>query len=189
MVHPVGLQYRVTQPFLQEDEFTRRTYRSGVHFGTDYGCPGGTPVSAPVDGTIVEIIHANSPAGKSMGNAIRFECNVNGLLSSHRFLHLSSILCSLGPVKEGQLIGKTGNTGMGASYHLHWDIMKGRYVFANLLTKQGVIDNMLDPVIWCTPTPVTEKFDPLDQFTTQVLIDELITRPHYKELLLTKIKL
>lgn len=185
-MHPVGKQFRVTQPFLQEDAFTKATYRSGVHFGTDFACPGGTPVFAPVDGTITEIILNN----KTMGNAVRFECTVNQSLTSHRFLHLSQILCKQGPIKEGQLIGKTGNTGMGASFHLHWDIMKGQFVFNNLLSKQSVIENMLDPVIWISPTEVlSEKFDPLDSFTTQMLIDELLTRPHFKELLLDKIKL
>jgi len=124
-----------------------------------------------------------------MGNAIRFECTVDGVLASHRFLHLSSINCSVGPVHEGQLIGKTGNTGMGASFHLHWDIMRGHFVFNNLLSKQAIKDTMLDPELWCSPVVISEKFDPLDTFTTQMLIDELITRPHFKELLLSKIKL
>jgi murein DD-endopeptidase MepM/ murein hydrolase activator NlpD len=184
--HPIGLQYRITQPFLQEDSFTKKTYRSGVHFGVDYGCPNGTPLIAPMDGQIVEVIRGN----KSMGNAIRFECTdrTSGI-TSHRFLHLSEINCIVGPVKEGQLIGKTGNTGMGASYHLHWDIMIGPFVFNNLLSKQTIIDTMLDPVKWCVPSPISEKFDPLNDFTTQMLVEELITRPHYREILLAKIKL
>lgn len=184
MKHPVGIQYRVTQKFLQEDEFTRRTYRSGVHFGTDFACPKGTPVVAPLDGTVVEIIRNN----KTMGNAVRFECVKDGTLYSLRFLHNSLISCKLGPVKEGELLALSGNTGMGASFHVHLDIMKGHFVFDYLLSKDSIIANMVDPEKWCVPKVISEKFDPLDEFTTQMLIDELVTRPFYKQLLANKIK-
>jgi len=185
MVHPIGHQYRITQSFLQKDGFTKANYVSGVHFGVDFACVN-VPLMAPADGRVVEIIR-NNP---TMGNAIRFECTVNGELTSHRFLHLSAIICTLGQVKEGQLLGKTGNTGKGAAYHLHWDIMRGQFVFANLLTEESVRRTMLDPVAWCPkPQPVSEKIDPLDAFTTERLIEEIMTRPHYKVLLLDKIKL
>lgn len=183
MQHPIGAQFRVSQHFLQEDAFTRKIYRSGVHFGTDFACPGGTILRAPADATVVEVIK-NNP---TMGNCVRLEVLYDGMLTSHRFMHLSSILAVSGPVKQGTVLGKTGNTGKGASYHLHWDIMKGHFVFNNLLSKQSIIDTMLDPIKWLT-LELSEKLNPLDDASTQMLVDELITRADYKQVLLERIK-
>jgi len=83
MKHFVGEQFRVSQNFLQEDDFTRKTYKSGVHFGTDFATPVGTPLYSPCEGKIADVVLNHA----SLGNCIFFE---NG---SHviRFLHLSKV--------------------------------------------------------------------------------------------------
>jgi murein DD-endopeptidase MepM/ murein hydrolase activator NlpD len=169
MNHPVGEHFTISQRFLQEDDFTRRMYKSGVHFGLDIACKN-EPVKAPVDGTVVDVILNH----KSLGNCIFFDDGQN----IHRFLHNSSIKVGKGPVKEGDVMAVSGNTGMGAAYHVHWDIMKKPFVFANLLSKQSVMRSMLDPLEWMqTFTSNSAPVAPsLTAFTTEQLLEEIKKR-------------
>ena len=83
------------------------------HLGYDYAEPVGTPVYAPEAGTI-RLVTESSVAGKyiELGSAGYY----------HRFLHLSKFNVSVGQkVKEGQLIGWSGNTGKTTGAHLHHD--------------------------------------------------------------------
>ena len=93
--------------------FHEPTFYSDKHLGLDLMCPKGTPLYAPSDGV------AEKRVGKEIGNAIFFTGK-----HLQRFMHLSSYV-KLGAVKEGELIGYTGNTGLTTGPHLHIDISKG----------------------------------------------------------------
>lgn len=162
-IHPVGENYPVTQRFLEENDFTRKTYKSGVHFGVDFGCKN-IPVLAPTDGVVVDVILNNS----SLGNCVFFDDGAY----IHRFLHNESVKVSKGPIKAGTVMAISGNTGMGAAYHVHWDMMKKPFVFANLLTKKTVIENMIDPLVWLKQA----EQSPLATYTIKQLVEELSKR-------------
>lgn len=100
------------------------------HLGVDIMTPTGTPLYAPCDGTATKVI------GNEIGNAIYLKTAKNLV----RFLHLSKYV-KLGEVKEGDLIGYTGNTGLSTGPHCHTDVSKG------LVFKTGIA-NFIDPDVF-----------------------------------------
>jgi len=138
MNFPLPQEYwdKVTQGFC----IPNTMYESGVHNGTDWACPIGTPLTAPCDG---EIIHRyiNHP---TMGKCIYFSA-----LDGHymRFMHLSEAMVQ-GKYKQGDIIGKTGNSGLSTGGHLHCDIWTCPINTALIKTRQGVYKYMIDPVLF-----------------------------------------
>lgn len=163
-IHPVGEQYPISQRFGQEDAFTRATYKSGIHFGVDIACRE-VPLKAPTEAGVVGVVR-NNP---TLGNCIYLDDGTY----FHRLMHLSSIDVTPGTrVTAGQVIGITGNTGLGNSYHVHWDISKKPFVFANLLTKATVLSTMVDPLVWLNEKSTND----LSTYTTKQLLEELSKR-------------
>ncbi len=137
-----------------------RTYRSGIHRGIDFFANWGTPVNAVASGTIVRADHnykevpadfrvdmlgasakvGSTPSdifnnillGKSVFIDHGFEL-VPGFRTISIYAHLSHIEDSITPgykIGAGELIGKSGNTGMRestigskAGSHLHWELI------------------------------------------------------------------
>lgn len=106
----------VTQPFGNKG-----------HPGVDLGAKMGTPVHAPISGTVQEAGIENG-----CGNTISI---INGN-EKHRFCHLISINVQSGQkVKEGDVIGVSGGAqggltqGWSTGPHLHWEkYIAGRLV-------------------------------------------------------------
>ncbi len=92
------------------------------HHGVDFAAPYGTPVSSIGDGVVV---FAGWKGG--YGKYIRIR-HPNGYMSGYG--HLSRIYVRRGQrVKQGQLIGRVGSTGLSTGPHLHFEILKdGRFV-------------------------------------------------------------
>ncbi len=92
------------------------------HHGVDFAAPYGTPVSSIGDGVVV---YAGWKGG--YGKYIRIR-HPNGYQSGYG--HLSRIYVRRGQrVKQGQLIGRVGSTGLSTGPHLHFEILKdGRFV-------------------------------------------------------------
>jgi murein DD-endopeptidase MepM/ murein hydrolase activator NlpD len=93
----------------------------GFHKGLDMAAPEGTPIKAAADGTVSE-------AGWAKGFGYTIVIIHNGTLKT-RYAHLSKIAVPLGKhVKEGEYIGKVGNTGRvfskykGGGHHLHFEV-------------------------------------------------------------------
>jgi len=85
---------------------------SGMHLGTDFAVPIGTPVKAPQDGVV-------SRTGSDNMNGTFVEINSGGVI--HSLLHLSQSKVTSGQqVKKGQVVGLSGNTGHSTGPHLHW---------------------------------------------------------------------
>lgn len=88
--------------------------KTSGHGGSDYAAPIGTEVYAPADG-IVEVTHQNMYL---TGKTILINHGY-GLFSSYS--HLSKILVKQGDtVRQGDLIGKVGQTGRATGPHLHF---------------------------------------------------------------------
>jgi murein DD-endopeptidase MepM/ murein hydrolase activator NlpD len=94
------------------------------HLGVDYGAPIGTPVRAVGDGTVV---FAKYNGGG--GNTIRIRHNsVYETIYKHLNGYAKGIRSGV-KVRQGQVIGYVGNTGLSTGPHLHFEFYHaGRYV-------------------------------------------------------------
>ncbi len=126
---PVDQFIRISSPF-----GTRRSYGGGpmtsYHEGTDFAVPAGTPVYAPADGVVM----IAEPLAVR-GNAVVID---HGWGVYSGLYHLSEIKVTPGQhVKQGDLIGLSGNTGLSTGAHLHWDFrLRGLNLDALQLTQQ-----------------------------------------------------
>ena len=90
---------------------------SRIHKGVDVGVPRGTTVVAMRDGTVVK-----AGVGSGYGNVIYIKHD-DGYET--RYAHLTSFTVRVGAkVKQGQVIARSGNTGVGSGPHLHFEIRK-----------------------------------------------------------------
>lgn len=88
------------------------------HGGVDYTVPEGTPVFATADGTIKEVSSRNTGSGLTLvvGHGNGYETS---------YSHLSRSAVHKGDrVRRGDIIARTGNTGLSFSPHLHYEIRK-----------------------------------------------------------------
>jgi murein DD-endopeptidase MepM/ murein hydrolase activator NlpD len=94
------------------------------HYGVDYGAPTGTPVMATADGTVVSASY-----GKASGNMVRLR-HVRKMETY--YLHLSRFAKGIKPgvhVRQGQVIGYVGSTGLSTAPHLDYRIkVNGSYI-------------------------------------------------------------
>lgn len=100
------------------------TFSSYPHRGVDFGVPEGTPVYAPCDGTVTQFTNSYT---QWQGKDVRsFGIGVCLAVEPGWWLlmaHLSQSLVNVGDVvKEGQIIGYSGNTGVSTGPHLHWQL-------------------------------------------------------------------
>ncbi|MCF7830655.1 S-layer homology domain-containing protein [Candidatus Gracilibacteria bacterium] len=100
---------------------------SGSHTGIDIKVPVGTPVLAIANGIVYKTANLRTGFGKHITVAHvdipdpENEGKKTTLFSS--YAHLSDILVKEGQeVKKGEMIGKSGNSGMTTAYHLHFQI-------------------------------------------------------------------
>jgi murein DD-endopeptidase MepM/ murein hydrolase activator NlpD len=90
------------------------------HYGVDYGAPTGTPVWASASGKVAVV--AKKPGS---GNTIVLQHN--GGLTTH-YYHLSKFAKGLAQgqqVKQKQVIGYVGSTGLSTGPHLHFSVRQG----------------------------------------------------------------
>ena len=91
---------------------------SRMHTGTDWSAPRGTPIIAAGNGVVEKAGWASGYGNQTM---IR---HANGYLSSYN--HQSAITKGVKPgakVKQGQVIGYVGSTGLSTGAHLHYELM------------------------------------------------------------------
>lgn len=98
--------------------------RSRPHYGVDFAAPTGTPVKAAADGTV-------TMAGWHGGNG-RFVKIRHDKQYESGYSHLSRIASGMragAKVKQGQVIGYVGSTGLATGPHLHFAMYSyGKYV-------------------------------------------------------------
>lgn len=119
---PTRRHYRVSSPF-NPNRLHPVTGRRAPHNGVDLATPVGTPIRSTGDGIVRRI--GNHPyAGKYV------DIDHGGGSYTTRYLHLSKVLVRKGqPIKRGQKIALSGNTGRTTGPHLHFEFhIKGRPV-------------------------------------------------------------
>jgi len=98
--------------------------RYKLHTGVDWAAPRGTPILAAGNGVI---IHAGWKSGYGKRVEIR---HANGYVSTYN--HMSGFAKGIskgGRVRQGQVIGYIGSTGLSTGPHLHYEILvNGRFV-------------------------------------------------------------
>jgi murein DD-endopeptidase MepM/ murein hydrolase activator NlpD len=88
-----------------------------MHKGVDFRAGYGTPILAATDGRVA----AAGWAG-GYGNQVRL-AHAGGLVTSYS--HMSRILAQPGErVRQGQVIGYVGSTGLATGPHLHYELLK-----------------------------------------------------------------
>lgn len=124
---------RVTSDYGERrDPFTGR---ANMHAGMDIGGKVGDPIYAAADGKVIE-----SGYTSARGNYITLS-HPSGLKTN--YMHLSEILIKTGDaVKQGDTIGKLGNTGRSTGPHLHIEVVKNGSTVdpADYLRKPGEED-------------------------------------------------
>jgi murein DD-endopeptidase MepM/ murein hydrolase activator NlpD len=90
-------------------------FDTAIHAGIDYGVPTGTEVRACAAGKV-----ALARFRITTGNSVVLE-HLPGVYSI--YYHLDSIQVRQGDmVNAGDLLGKSGSTGLATGPHLHWEI-------------------------------------------------------------------
>ena len=93
------------------------TGASELHDGVDIAAPMGSPVVAPIAGTVTF-------AGWNGGYGNQVTLSHGGF--STFYAHMSAILASVGQLLQaGQVLGQVGSTGMSTGPHLHWGSSAG----------------------------------------------------------------
>jgi murein DD-endopeptidase MepM/ murein hydrolase activator NlpD len=107
---------RVTSPF-QAARMHPILRRVLPHNGIDYGAPHGAPVRATADGSVA---FAGDRGG--YGKLVEVQ-HPNGYAT--RYAHLSGIAVRpLQPVRQGDLLGYVGATGLATGPHLHYEVRR-----------------------------------------------------------------
>lgn len=110
---------QITSPFGNRN--LRLEGASKFHNGIDYGVGVGTDVKAPTSGVVSRVFRSNNGGG----NVVELESiTQQGEKVVQSFLHLQQALVKQGQVvKQGDVIAKSGDTGIGTGAHLHWRVM------------------------------------------------------------------
>lgn len=88
---------------------------SRLHAGIDFGAAWGSPIVAAADG---QVVGAGYSGG--YGRQVRI-AHAGGIVTTYS--HLSSIIASSGlPVRQGQVIGYVGSSGLSTGPHLHFEV-------------------------------------------------------------------
>ncbi|RJR31445.1 MAG: hypothetical protein C4576_31835 [Desulfobacteraceae bacterium] len=100
------------------------------HYGIDYAAPVGTPIMSVADGIVIE-----TARDKAKGKFVRIE---HGAGYETEYLHMSRFAKGIKkgvPVRQGQVIGYVGRTGIATGPHVELRLKKnGRFV--NLLKEK-----------------------------------------------------
>jgi len=97
------------------------TGRESNHTGIDIPMPVGTPLVAVVSGIITRIDTDGVGKGVINGNAVFLK----GARYLWMYLHMDRIIVTEGQyVRQGQIIGYSGNTGRSTGPHLHFQVKR-----------------------------------------------------------------
>ncbi|MEO6248794.1 MAG: M23 family metallopeptidase [Sphingomicrobium sp.] len=89
-----------------------------MHNGIDFGAHYGTPIVAAADGSVERAGWAGG-----YGEQVRI-AHAGGIETSYS--HMSRMVVAPGsPVRQGQLIGYSGSSGLSTGPHLHYEVMRG----------------------------------------------------------------
>lgn len=130
------------------------------HRGLDIGCPEGTPVYAPADGTVVSFTNYGD-----FGNGICLDHEGTPWYSLFAHFRAPALYQPGAKVKAGNLLGYSGATGKVTGAHLHWQVCKNTLFPVD-------ISWSADPLSFfevASPSPAPEEVPPVASPTTAEL--------------------
>jgi murein DD-endopeptidase MepM/ murein hydrolase activator NlpD len=87
------------------------------HNGLDFQCPLGTPVRAAADGKVIQV-----GSIENYGVVVRLQ---NSSSIRTFYAHLADASVAIGQtVHKGEVIGHSGNSGLSAGPHLHYEVIE-----------------------------------------------------------------
>ncbi len=100
-----------------------------MHRGTDFAAPEGTPIMASGDGVVIK---AGWCGGG--GNCVKIKHNKTYQTVYAHMKNFSNLAVPGNRVKQGQVIGYVGSTGMSTGPHLHYEVIEnGKKINSQLL--------------------------------------------------------
>ena len=90
-----------------------------MHRGTDFAAPEGTPIMASGDGVIIK---AGWCGGG--GNCVKIKHNKTYQTIYAHMKNFSKLAVPVHRIKQGQIIGYVGSTGMSTGPHLHYEVIE-----------------------------------------------------------------
>ncbi len=142
-----------------------------AHKGTDYAAPRGTPILSTANGTVIK-------AGYTSGNGRYVKIKHNRKYST-QYLHMSKILVKKGQfVKQGQVIGKVGSTGLATGPHVcyrFWVNGKQRDPYRQKLPSAKNLEEKYKQDYFSFIKPLKYSLDSITYPNTKIEIDNGIT--------------
>ncbi|SFU58326.1 Murein DD-endopeptidase MepM and murein hydrolase activator NlpD, contain LysM domain [Pustulibacterium marinum] len=142
-----------------------------AHKGTDYAAPKGTPIRVTASGTVIK---SSYTAGN--GNYVKVKHNNT---YTTQYLHMSKRIAKVGQyVKQGDIIGLVGSTGLATGPHVCYRFWKnGRQVdpLREVMPPADPLDEKLKEKFFAKMKPLKTRLDkiPYDDFIDGE--DELVT--------------
>lgn len=143
--------------------FMEKTTYAPHHLGQDLSV-NYEPLFAPINGTVLR-----TGRGTQAGNYIHFAGDDGKFI---RFFHLSRIDVRANQnMKEGQMLGVTGNSGLSYAPHLHVDVWTEDPLTAYPKAERGDYSKLIDPLKYfipnenhmnCAQKDIRFNFDPTD---------------------------
>ncbi len=131
--------------------------RTRAHYGTDYAAPCGTPIIAVADGVVLK-------AGYTSGNGNYVKVRHDDVYQT-QYLHMTRFASHVKPgvhVKQGQVIGYVGKTGLATGCHVCFRFWKHGRQVDHLREKLPPPDPMPDeffPVFYETRDSIKARLD------------------------------
>jgi hypothetical protein len=136
LFHPVQFKPRiVSQAYGVPDASSYP--RTGIHIGTDYAVPVGTPLYAPWDGEVIAV-----GTGAEIGHFLHFRYVFQGETIVEQWGHLRDVP-KVGVFKRAARLAYSGNTGKSTGPHLHRAGHR-KLVEVGSLTPQNVHERTID---------------------------------------------
>ena len=170
LIYPVDSKWIISQSFSRHVQrakengwcFTPGNCPSKIYYygGIDWACPIDTPVYAAADS--IAHIEVQNQGNEGYGLNVRIT-HKNGWYTI--YAHLSSVVVKNGDdVKQGQLIGFTGNSGNSTGPHIHFELRingvptnPAQYLIESVDDNVVILPSPIDTVIPIFPEPVMFK--------------------------------
>jgi murein DD-endopeptidase MepM/ murein hydrolase activator NlpD len=150
-------------------------HRWKAHLGTDYAAPTGTPIYSTANGTVTKSAYT-----KYNGNYVKIRHNAT---YSTQYLHMSRRAVKVGQsVKQGQLIGYVGMTGLATGPHVCYRFWKnGKQVdgLRQKLPDAKPIDKNLKEEFLAEMRPMKNRLDEIElpvKFEAKEVRDEEVVK-------------
>ena len=151
-------------------------HRWKSHLGTDFAAPTGTPIHSTADGTVTKSAYT-----KNNGNYVKIRHNAT---YSTQYLHMSRRAVKVGQtVKQGQVIGYVGSTGLATGPHVCYRFWKnGKQIDGQKekLPAAEPIDSKLKDEFFAQMKPLKERLDNMElpiKFDAKEVKDEDVIEP------------